>query len=117
MAYISGGLTEIQQVRAELEEIRAVVNELEPKLERMPLQLATFRQLEGVARRYLMLAQRMGLPEDVDNAIRFLSKLLIIMRQLQLTASLMALGPVGVLAAIPSVGLTVLSLASMSEGY
>jgi hypothetical protein len=114
VAYISGGLGEIQQLRAELEAIKATVAELEPKLERMPRQLTTFRELEQVALRYLTLAHRMGLPEDVDNAIRFLSRLLVVIRQIQITSNLMLMGPVGMALAIPTMGLTVLSIA---EGY
>jgi hypothetical protein len=80
----------------------------------MPQQLSVFKEVEAVARRYLILAKRLGLPEDVDNAVRFLSRVLIILRQIQLTASLVAMGPVGIIMAIPTVGLTALSIV---EGY
>jgi thiamine pyrophosphate-dependent acetolactate synthase large subunit-like protein len=125
VAYISGGLTEIQQVRAELEQIRTIINELEPKLERAPQQLQTFRQLESVARRYLILVGRMGFKGNVVEAINQMSRLLMILRQAQIAAQMlkaalfMGAGPIGILGAGASVGLVAASAVNFAQdsGY
>lgn len=123
MAYFGGAggvgsLNEIQQIRAELEQIRAIVTELEPKLEKAPRQLATFRELERVALRYLVLAKRMGLPEDVDRAINFITRLVVVARQAQISLSLlMTTNPVTVALGIAGLAMSAISLTDSFSGY
>jgi hypothetical protein len=56
-----------------------------------------FAKLEQIALRYLVIARRMGLPEDVERALSIISQLIVTIRQLQLTLSLLegSMGPVG----------------------
>jgi hypothetical protein len=112
-----GAITDIQQLRMEIEELKRAVDDLEPSLKVAPERLATFRQLERVALRYLLLARRIGLPDDVNRATQFLTRILVMLRMAQMSIAMMATGPIGILLGVAGIGLTVMSLADMSEGY
>ena len=105
-------------MRAELEQIRQIVAELEPQLERAPRQLATFRELERVALRYLVLARRMGLPEDVDRAVNLLARLVTTARMAQISLSMLMMGnPLTAALGIAGLAGAVLSLNDAFAGY
>jgi len=109
------GLTDIQQLRREIQALRREIEQLEPKLEKGTRQLETWRQLERVALRYYALARRMGLPDDADQALRVLTRILITMRMLEITGTMLFSGtPFGF--AMGVAGL-ILAQASMLEGY
>ena len=121
MAYISGGITEIQEVRRELEEIKRLMDEMQPQLEKAPRQLENFRKLEAVARRYLILANRMGFKGNVMEAIRETSQLIVTLQQARIAAHALhaALflggGPLGLIMAGASVGLVATSVMGYAQ--
>jgi hypothetical protein len=112
MAYIGSGLGEIQAIRAELEQIKATLRELEPTLRASKEQLSNFRILEQVARRYLILARRLGLPADAQRAITILSKVTVAAQTARIayTALLSATGPIGL--AFAGAGILLANLAA-----
>lgn len=63
-----------------------VIEGKQPKLEST---LKTFQQVERLALRYLVLARRMGLPEDVDAAINLVARLITSIRMLQISLSML----------------------------
>lgn len=63
--------------------------------------VAGFRQLERILFRSLSLMRRMGLPENVDEAVSKIQQLIFILRSLQITirltqAALLSMGPLGI---------------------
>jgi len=109
------GPTDIAQLRREIQALRREIEQLEPKLEKGTRQLETWRQLERVALRYYTLARRMGLPEDADKALRILTRILMTMRMIEITGTMLFAGtPYGWL--MGAAGLVMVT-ASMLEGY
>jgi hypothetical protein len=87
----SGGLGEVREMYDLLTQIDAIlrgINLATDKIERKaPIvkeQLTSFRELERIALRYLVIARRVGLPEDVQVATETLSRLVIMMRMAQM---------------------------------
>lgn len=84
--------------------------------------LKNFKQLEQVALRYLAIARRIGLPEEIEAAINAISRLIVIIRQLHFTIGLLegSLGPIGWLGwltYISSAGLTALSATELAGSF
>jgi len=81
-------LTEIDQLLADIELKITNITGAETT-QRLEQNLNTFRQLERLALRYLTLARRMGLPEDVGAAIDFLARLVVAIRMAHISISMM----------------------------
>ena len=80
--------------------------------------LTTYRDLERVTLRYLVLAKRMGLPEDVDNAIGYITRLVTVIRMAHISISLMmASNPVTAAMGIAGLATTVISSTDLLAGY
>lgn len=89
---------ETRQIMADLQEIMALLNTVTIKTERLNTDLprtketlVTFRELERLALRYLILARRLGLPEDVTNALTKVSQLIMAVRMLQTAIGMLEL--------------------------
>jgi hypothetical protein len=112
-------ISDIQQIHGMLQEISRLLDEVDTKTDNVTTKTKTttegFRQLEQIAVRYLVLTRRMGLPEDVQQAVDVLMRMIITIRQLQLAASLLMLGtPYGYLMAAAGLGIIALTAA---EGF
>ena len=80
--------------------------------------LENFKKLEMVALRYLALARRVGLPDDVDNAIQLLARLITTLRMAQLSINmLMASNPVTSAIGLAGLVMTAATLPDMLAGY
>jgi len=55
----------------------------------------SFRELEQVALRYLALSHRLGLPDDLDNAMAVAARAIITLRQLEMTIKTLDLAMAG----------------------
>jgi hypothetical protein len=117
MSEIQESYALLQEVDRLLADIELKISNIERKAPVMERNLQTFRQLERVAMRYLILARQLGLPEDAEKAINVLARLLMVLRMVQMTMNLATWGPLGIVAAIPAAGMTALSFASITEGY
>lgn len=89
-------LSETQQVFNLLTQIDKLLADIELKITKLQTDaprtrelLVTFRQIERLTLRYLALTRRMGLPEDTQNAISFLMRLVTVIRMAQISISLM----------------------------
>jgi hypothetical protein len=71
----------------------------------------SFNQLEQVALRYLLIARRLGLPDDAQRALDLLARTIIMLRQAQIAVNLLvtASGPLGWAMALASVGMVAVS--------
>lgn len=118
--YMSTGYTpaDIRQLREDVEALKKQIEDLQPTLEKGPEQLDTWRQLERVALRYLALARRMGLPEETEAAIQLLSRILIIMRMLEISGAMLFSGtPLGLLMGIAGIGMATFTTVDAMTGY
>ena len=89
-------MSEIQEAYATLQEIDRLLAGIElkirmiegvqPKLEDT---LETFRDIERLALRWLVLARRMGLPEDMDAAVGTVARVISALRMLDISINLM----------------------------
>jgi len=95
-------MSQIQEAYQTLAEIDRLLASIELKITRiegnavtLERNLTSFRELERLALRWLVIAQRMGLPEDVGNAINRISRLIVAIRMLQMSSNmLLATNPV-----------------------
>jgi hypothetical protein len=117
-------LSETREIMSVLQEIMALLNNVEFKtkvinedLPKTQKAFSVFRQLEQVILRYLVLARKMGLPNDINQAISSVAKLIVVVRMLQMTISMAAKGPLGLIGAIGSVGITAISVGEMTSEY
>ena len=94
-------LSDIQQIHSMLQEISRLLDEVDTKTDTVTRKTVTstesFRQLESVVMRYLIIARRIGLPEGVDNAIQKIAQFIIAVRTLDITLKMFQanLGPLG----------------------
>jgi len=115
MAYfsVSTGM-QIQELRAELERVEEIINRIEPKIRDGERKLSVYREVVQVARTYLLLANRMGLPEDAEQLIRVGQRIVVIFNQMYRAGMLLFTSPVG---AIIGIGSLALSQLYIMEGY
>lgn len=78
-------LAEIDRLLADIELKITKIEGQAPTLER---NLDTFRQVERLALRWLAIARRMGLPEEVDAAVNRIAQLITSLRMLQIASNL-----------------------------
>jgi hypothetical protein len=117
-------LSETQEIMQVLQEIMALLNNVEFKttkinsdLPKTKQSLATFTQLERIALRYIALTRTMGLPSDTDKAMSKIAELIVLINMLNIAAGMLTRGPVGLILAIPSIAMTAMSLPNLLEGY
>jgi len=117
-------LAETQELMATMKELMALLQGVEAKtkniIEDLPQTehaLRNFKQLERVALRYLVIARQLGLPDDIEQAIQLIAKLLIIIRMVQMSLVSFTGGPLGIASGAASVMLAGLAASSMLEGY
>ena len=118
-------LSETQEIMSVLQEIMALLNNVEFKttkinndLPKTKDSLATFQQLERVALRYIALARRMGVSEDIDNAIAKFAELIVVINMVYMSFNMLQRGtPIAVLSFIATISMSILSAGNMLEGY
>ena len=118
-------LSETQEIMSVLQEIMALLNNVEFKTKKINDELPktkntlnTFRELERVVLRYVTLARKIGLPDDIDKAMNVVTQLIILLTMAQMSMNMLMRGtPAGVLMGIAGVGLTAMSMGNPLEGY
>jgi hypothetical protein len=118
-------LAETQELMRTMQELMALLNNIQARTTQLnndqPITretLATFRQLERVALRYLALAERMGLPPDAQKAIDLLMKVIVTARMAQISINmLMMSNPVTAAIGFAGLLMTVTTIPGMLEGY
>jgi hypothetical protein len=119
-------LAETQQIYNLLLEIDALLKNVEIKtkqlnndLPRTQSTLDSFKQLERVTIRCLALTRRMGLPDDVNNAITTLMRLISIIRMVQISINMMqmATGPFGFIMGAAGLMTAAYSATDVFAGY
>lgn len=114
---------ETRQIMADLQEIMQLLqkadiksdklSEKTPKLEKTG---ATLQQTERLALRYLSIARRMGLPDEIEAATQIIATLIVMFRMLHISASLISGGGIGALIGIAGI-ITVTMTANDMVGY
>ena len=109
-------LAETQEIMATLQEIMGLLNGINIRSEklmdnapRLTRAASTFHEAERLALRWLAIARRMGLPDQVEQATQVLTQLVVMLRMLQISVGLMTGGGLGALiglAGIVSVAMT-----------
>jgi hypothetical protein len=115
-------LAETQQIYELLVKIDELLANVEVKTQTLERELPvtkdalmTTRQLERVTLRYIALARSMGLPKDATQIINVLMRMVVIMRMLEISGTMLFSGtPYGILLGIAGIAMT---QASMLEGY
>lgn len=112
-----------------LQQIDKLLAEIELKISRItgeshgkavaggPSALTSLKKLEGVALRYIALAQKIGIPAEAERVIQLGAQMLVLMRMMQMSMMSMAGGPLGIAMGAAGMMLAGLSAASMLEGY
>jgi hypothetical protein len=104
------------KIDAILNGIETKSTELERRTPKIRETASTFRDAERLALRWLTVARKMGLPDEVNQATQIITELVIMLRMLQLSFSLMSGGGIG--AAIGVAGLvSVVMTANDMLGY
>ena len=119
MSY-SGG--DIAQTYALLQKMYELMNQIEIKSKTTKKEIEnttkTFQQLEMVALRYIALSRRLGLPDDVQQAIDALARLITTIRMVQLSMNmLLASNPLTAAAGVAGLLMTALSAGDILAGY
>jgi len=118
-------LAETQEIMQVLQEIMKLLDGVEVKtnkvnqdLPKTKESLATLKQIERVALRYLAITQKMGLPDALQNQIQVMSELLVTVRMLQMSYTMLtSTTPIGVLMGIAGLVMTGFSIYDSLEGY
>jgi hypothetical protein len=117
-------LAETQELMRTMQELMSLLNGVEAKTTQLNSEapttektLTNFRQLERVSLRYLAIARQMGLPGEAEKTIQILSQLLVMIRMVQMSMTMMASGtPFGLLMGVAGMIMSVASASSL-EGY
>jgi hypothetical protein len=94
-------LGDIQQIHSMLQQISKLLDEVDTKTDvvtqKSGASTESLRKLELVAVRYLAIAQRLGLPEDVQTAVDTIARLIVLIRQAHIWWSILqtSMGPIG----------------------
>ena len=117
-------LAETQELMRTMQELMDLLSDVETKttelnndLPRTKGTLATFKQLERVALRFLVVVRKMGLPQDYEKMLQSLSKILIMLNMIHMSFNMMQRGPLGGFMAIFSLTGIGMAMPSMLEGY
>ena len=109
-------MADLQEIMQLLGKATVKMEDAERKLPKAKESVATLQQLERVALRYLALARRMGLPDDVAKATEFFSRLIIMLRMAQMSYNMLMAGTgVGLLMGIAGMGMTALSAVDFAK--
>jgi len=117
-------LGDIQQIHVMLQEISRLLDDVDAKTDHVTKKTEasteSFKELDTIALRYLTIAHRLGLPEDLDAALQTIALMIMALRQLQQTiimteAVLAGAGPIGWLALGASIGYTAFSLYALGR--
>jgi hypothetical protein len=114
-------LGDIQQIHAMLQQISKLLDEVDIKTDDVTRKTQNSKEslmkLEAVALRYLTIARRFGLPENIEQAITTITSLIVALRMAQTTISSLQLsmGPIGWAGFAASSVLTAMSFGSI--GY
>lgn len=114
-------LGDIQQIHSMLQQISRLLDEVDTKTDdvtrKTQVSKESFMRLEAVALRYLTIARRFGLPENIEQAITTITSLIVALRMAQTTISALqvGMGPIGWASFAASSVLTTMSFASI--GY
>lgn len=79
--------------------------------------LSSLKSLERVALRYLAVVRQIGLPEDAEQLIQVVTRIIVVIRMAQISLASLAGGPFGIAMGAAGLLLTGLSAGSMLEGY
>lgn len=118
MSQIAESYALLQEIDRLLADIEAKIDTIEQKRPKLESTLQTFQQVERLALRWLVIARRMGLPEEVNGAISKIAQLISAIRMLQISMSLLyATNPLT--AAIGVAGLigSVMTFSDVFAGY
>jgi hypothetical protein len=112
----------MQELMALLGHVEAKTNALIEKTPRIQKAGATFRDAERLAIRYLAIARRMGLPDQIEQATQVISQLVVMIRMLHISVSMISGGGIGALIGIAGVASVVMTSNDMlgydsSRGY
>ncbi len=118
-------LAETQELMRTMQELMALLKGVEAKTEKLngdlprtKETLMTFRQLERLALRWLVLAKQMGLPEDAERVINVLAKVVIMARMAQMSINMMMMSnPITIGIGVAGLLITASSVPSILEGY
>ena len=118
-------LSETAQIYEYLVKIDALLSNIQVKTEKierdMPqtrASLETFKEIERLALRWLVLARRMGLPEEINNAISLITRLISSIRMLQISLNLlMATNPLTMAIGIAGLIGSAYTMADTFAGY
>lgn len=117
-------LGDIQQIHGMLQQISKLLDEVDTKTDNVNSKsrqaAEKLRELELVALRYLVIVQRLGLPDDVNMMIQKIAMMIVALRQLEMTiiatqAAFAGAGPIGWLALGASWGYTALSFYALGR--
>ena len=101
-----------------LSNVEAKTEKINNDLPKTKNTLGTFRELERVVLRYMVLAKRIGVSDDINKAIDIVSRLILLLTMAQMSMNMLMRGtPTGILMGIAGVGLTALSMGNPLEGY
>jgi hypothetical protein len=106
------------QIDALLRNVEAKTTTLTRDLPKTQETLKTFNQLERVTLRYLAISRRMGLPDDVDNAITKLMQIISTIRMAQMSINMMMMSnPATIALGIAGAVMTMATAADIMVGY
>jgi hypothetical protein len=116
-------LAETQELMRTMQELMALLGQVETKadslIQKTPqLQQSgtTFRDAERLALRYLSLARRMGLPDQIEQATQIVTQLVVMIRMLQISLTMVNGGGIGALIGIAGI-IGVVMTANDMTGY
>jgi hypothetical protein len=118
-------LAETQELMRTMQELMALLNNVQARTTqlnndepRTKETLATFRQLERLALRWLALSRQLGLPPEAQQTIDLLMKLLVTIRMVQISMNMMMMSnPVTALIGVAGLLMTATTIPGMLEGY
>ncbi len=114
-------MSSIQQTYALLQRMYELMQQIEAQGQRTERQVSknieSYRKLEAVAARYLVIINQLNLPKDVNKAVQVAATLLVLLQQIQMTIGIIqvGMGPIGWASLFASGTFTVMSAASF--GY
>jgi len=108
-------LLEIDKLLADIElKITKINNDL-PQTEKT---FNTFRQLERLSVRWLVLVRQMGLPDDANRAISVIARLIVMINMARMSLNMLAMSnPLTFFSGAIGLGMTVISVGNSLEGY
>lgn len=114
-------LAVMQELVTLLKQVETTTTKLTNDLPRGKETLTTFRQLERLALRWLVISKNFGLPEDIKNAVDQLAQVIVTIRMLQMSMNMMmSTNPFTVAIGLTGMFTTAISITSLGnpmEGY